>query len=231
MKQLPLGIRLRDFAVFDSYYAGSNAGAVDHLKNLVAGHREPALWIWGPAATGKTHLLQASCIAAGDQGAESAYLPLAQATEFGAELFEGWGSLRFVCIDDLHFIAGDAEWEQAIFRLFNLLDEQQGTLIVSAESSPAATRLRLKDLTSRLSWGSVFQLHPLSESERIEALKLRARHRGLELPDETGWYLLRRHARDMQSLYNLLDTLDSESLAAQRKLTVPFVKSVLDNGN
>lgn len=228
MKQLPLGIRLRDFAVFESFYAGPNAAAVAHLEKMATGeHREPAVWLWGPAATGKTHLLQAVCAAAGERGLESGFLPLDQAAEFSAELLDGWGDLRVVCLDNLQSVAGETEWEQSLFRLFNQLNESAGTLIVAGDASPAATRFKLKDLASRLSWGSVFQLHPLTEPERIQALQLRAVQRGLELPDETCWYLLRRHARDMNSLYNLLDTLDTESMAEQRKLTVPFVKKVL----
>jgi DnaA family protein len=98
---------------------------------------------------------------------------------------------------------------------------------VSADAAPAQLSLSLPDLRSRLGWGVVYQLKPLNDSQRMKALQLRARQKGCEMPDETAAYLLRRLPRDLPALFDLLERLDEASLAAQRKLTVPFVKSVL----
>ena len=102
--------------------------------------------------------------------------------------------------------------------------------MVSAASAPRECGFKLADLESRLSRLPVFQLHALGEAERAAALQLRAGHRGLDLPDETAVYLLRRVPRDMTSLYAMLDRLDLEALRAKRRLTIPFVRDVLNSG-
>ena len=98
------------------------------------------------------------------------------------------------------------------------------------EQAPAALPFGLADLASRLAASEVHRLQPLAESEQAQALRRRARHRGLELPEETPAYLTRRAPRDFSALCRLLDELDTESLAAQRRLTVPFVRDWLARG-
>jgi len=124
-------------------------------------------------------------------------------------------------------IAGQGQWEEAVFHLYNQIREQGGGLVVSSHSAPAHLQLCLPDLRSRLGWGLMYQLKSLDDRQRLQALQLRAQQRGCEMPDETGRYLMRRLPRDMPVLFDLLDQLDEASLVAQRKLTVPFVKSVL----
>jgi DnaA family protein len=102
--------------------------------------------------------------------------------------------------------------------------------VVSAVTAPRASGIALADLRSRMQRLATFQLRGLDDAARMEALQLRARHRGLELPDETARYLMSRSRRDMRSLYELLDRLDLEALRAQRRLTIPFVKDVLQSG-
>lgn len=179
--------------------------------------------MWGGAATGKTHLLQAVCDQAGDR---SVYLPLEMLAAAGPEVLEGLASRGLVCIDDLDRIAGRDAWEVALFNLFNELQEAGGQLVVAAHA-PRDCGIVLADLASRMSRLPVFQIHALDEQQRVAALQLRAVHRGLELPDETAAYLLKRSRRDMASLYGLLDKLDLEALRAQRRLTIPFVRGVL----
>ncbi len=222
MRQLPLAVRLKDTALFSTFHPGPNAEVVSHLREIGA-TPAPVAWIWGPPASGKTHLLQAACAAT--QGA--AYLPAGELLELGPEALAGWEDRPLVCLDDVERFAGDDGWERALFVLFNGLAEAGGRLVVSAGASPAATPFRLPDLASRLAWGAVFRLEPLDDEDRILALRLRAGHRGLELPDETARYLLRRLPRDMRALCEWLDRLDIASLAAQKRLTVPFVRGVL----
>ncbi|MEX0870957.1 MAG: DnaA/Hda family protein, partial [Aquisalimonadaceae bacterium] len=118
-------------------------------------------------------------------------------------------------------------WEEAVFHLYNRVLEAGGRLLVSASGRPARLGISLPDLESRLSWGLVHRLQPLSESELLQALERRALARGLELPADTGRYLISRVPRDAGSLFSLLDRLDQAALAAQRRLTVPFVRRVL----
>ena len=138
-----------------------------------------------------------------------------------------WENYDLVCLDDVDALAGERRWEEALFHLYNRIRERGACLVVSCASAPARLQLSLPDLGSRLSWGLVYQLRALDDDQRLLALQLRARQRGCDMPDETGRYLLRRLPRDMPALFDLLDRLDDASLVAQRKLTVPFVKSVL----
>ena len=151
--------------------------------------------------------------------------------EAGPGILDGLATRELVCIDDVDKVAGDNAWEVALFNLCNDLQESGGQLIVSANSAPRECGFGLADLASRMSRLPVFQVRSLDEQQRVAALQLRARHRGLELPDETAAYMLKRSRRDMASLYVLLDKLDLEALRAQRRLTIPFVRDVLQGMN
>ena len=224
MSQLALPLQLADHAVFASFLDHGNETLVSTLVGLSSGDAGQGCWLWGSPATGKTHLLQAVCDQAGDR---SVYLPLDMLAAAGPEILEGLASRGLVCIDDIDHVAGQDEWEVALFNLFNDLQESGGQLIVSACSAPRESGIVLADLASRMSRLPVFQIRALDEQQRAAALQLRARHRGLELPDDTAAYMLKRSRRDMASLYGLLDRLDLEALRAQRRLTIPFVRDVL----
>lgn len=225
MSQLALPLRLQDHAVFESFLPAGNESLVAFLQETAEQVSGPGGWIWGASATGKTHLLQAVCDRAGDR---SVYLPLDMLAVAGPEALEGLADRDVVCIDDIGCVAGDDAWEFGLFTLFNELTENGGQLVVSASAAPRECGFELADLESRMSRLPVFQLQPLDEGQLAVALQLRAGHRGLELPDETAAYLLKRSRRDMASLYDLLDRLDLEALRAQRRLTVPFVRAVLE---
>ena len=134
---------------------------------------------------------------------------------------------EIVCIDDVDAVAGDADWEAALFDLCNQVSDSGGQLVLSARSTPRESSFELADLRSRLSRLPIFHLRPLDDEQRVAALQLRAQHRGFELPGETARYLLKRSKRDMASLFDVLDKLDLESLRAQRRLTIPFVRDAL----
>ena len=231
-KQLPLGIRLRDTSVFASYFAGRNRSVVDALEALSARRSGPSdgptcVWVHGPLSVGKTHVLQAMCARAHGNSHSAAYLPLAEVAQLGGEVLSGYGQFSLVCLDDAEAVAGNSDWERALFRLHRELDEQGARLVLAAPVPPAALRFKLADLASRLNGGVVLTLQPLDEQEQLEALQLRAQLRGCELPEETAQFLLRRLPRNMAALCAFLDELDEASLVAQRRLTVPFVKAVM----
>lgn len=226
MRQLPLGVRLPDRAVFASFLTGRNGEALEHVRRVAAGEAAGATWICGPASAGKTHLLQAVC----SQAAESrraGYFPLAELARLGVGVLEGLPQLECICLDDLDAVVGRLEWEQAIFGLLREVEDSGGALIMAAEPPPALLQWALPDLGSRCAAAAVLQLRVLDEAQQQQALQLRARLRGVELPDETLRWLQRRFPRDMRRLYGLLDTLDEASLVAQRRLTVPFIREVL----
>lgn len=224
MSQLALPLRLADHAVFGSYLDTGNESLVATLAELAGGGQGAGCWLWGSAATGKTHLLQAVCERAGDR---SVYVPLARHATADPGLLDGLASRELICLDDLQAVAGAADWERALFGLCNQILDASRSLIVAAAMPPRQCPIKLPDLASRLTRLPIFQVQPLADSDRAAALQLRARHRGLELPDDTARYLLTHSRRDMASLYGLLDTLDRESLRAQRRLTIPFVRDVL----
>jgi DnaA family protein len=227
--QLPLGLALRDSARFDSFFPGRNQEAVASLQAAAQGAGEPLVYIAAPAGLGKTHLLQAACHSAGESGRTAGYLPLAELRHATAAVFDGLEQLELVSLDDVDVIAGEAHWEHALFDLFNRLRDAGRTLLVTALQRPDAAGFELPDLVSRLGWGVSYVLKPMTEADIMAALAYRARGRGLELPGETAQFLLRRFPRDLPTLFALFDTLDVASLVEQRRLTIPFVKSVLDD--
>jgi len=226
MQQLPLGVRLPDRALFESFLPGRNTEALAHARSIAAGEARGVTWLSGPGGAGKTHLLQAICAAAGAR-ARAGYVPLKQVAHLGAEVLDGLGQLACLCLDDLESVAGNLVWERRLFGLVHESEEAGGALVVAANAPPALLHWALPDLGSRCAAGAVFALRALEEAEQQAALALRARLRGLELPEETWQWLRRRYPRDMRRLYELLDTLDEAALAAQRRLTVPFIRDVL----
>lgn len=227
MKQLPLAVKLHDAAVFGTFREGPNRLAAEYLRSVAEGSAEGGAWLWGAEATGKTHLLQAVCAEAGETGRRAAYLPMAQLRPHGPAVLEGWETQDVVAIDDLDPVIGDRELEAGLFNLYNALADNGGVMIAASGGAPSGLPFALQDLRSRLAAGAVFHIRSLDEADAAAVLRLRAEHRGLELPDEVAAYLLRRVPRDMASICEWLDRLDVASLAAQRRLTVPFVREVL----
>ena len=226
MEQLPLGVQLRERATFDAFVVGQNHELIARLRNAASRRERLSACLWGGAVFARTHLLKAMC-AAPPLGARVAYLPLSQLGGVAAEFLGGALGVEMLCLDDLDAVIGDVEIERALFVAFRRLEEQGGSIIATATRPPAALGWRLADIGSRFSATEVFQLRPLDEADQHEALRRRAAQRGLELPEETARYLLRRFPRDMASLGRLLDEIDIASLSAQRRLTVPFVRGIL----
>jgi DnaA family protein len=228
LSQLALPLQLQDHAVFESFWPAGNDTLVAYLNEICRNAASPGCWVWGAAATGKTHLLQAVCERSGDS---SVYLPLALFVEAGPEVLRGLEHRQFICLDDIGTISGDSRWEWGLFELCNQVQDSGGILVISANANARKCGFDLKDLESRFTRLPAFHLRPLADADRVKALQLRAKLRGLDLPGETANYLLTRRARDMTSLYALLDKLDREALKAQRRLTIPFVKTVLESGD
>jgi DnaA family protein len=227
LQQLPLNVRLKDNESFETYFSGRNGAVVYALEQMASGQGDQQLFIWGSQQGGKTHLLHAACHAAATAGRSTLLLKAEDLLSYGPDVFEGLEQLNLVCIDDLQQLMGLDAWELALFNFINSIRAQGGCLVLAAEANPGELSVQLPDLRSRLEWGAVFQLQSLSDEEKIQALQLRADYRGLDLPDEVGSYLLKKYPRDLQHLMHVLEELDVASLAAKRRLTVPFIRSVL----
>ncbi|BAN50181.1 DnaA regulatory inactivator Hda [Metapseudomonas resinovorans] len=227
--QLPLSVRLRDDATFANFYPGANAAALGYVERLCeadAGWTESLIYLWGGEGVGRSHLLQAACLRFEQRDEQAIYLPMDELVHYGPEVFDNLEQCELVCLDDLHALAGRPQWEEGLFHLFNRLRDAGRKLLLSADKSPRELGIKLPDLKSRLTLALVFQLHGLSDEDKLRALQLRASRRGLHLTDEVGRFILTRGPRSMNLLFDLLDILDQASLQAQRKLTIPFLKEI-----
>lgn len=228
--QLSLGMRLRDDATFANYYPGANAvtlGYVEHACETEDQWMDSLLYIWGTAGSGRSHLLQAACLRVEERGGRALYLPLADLAKYGTQLLDNVEFCDLVCLDDIQAVLGQPHWEEALFHAFNRLRDAGKQLLIAADASPRKLPIKLPDLQSRLSLALVFQLHELSDDEKLRALQLRASRRGLRLSDDVGRFILARSVRSMTVLFDTLEQLDTASLQAQRKLTIPFLKEAL----
>ncbi|GGI88463.1 DnaA inactivator Hda [Shewanella gelidii] len=227
--QLSLPVYLPDDETFESYYpASGNDELIQNLQACASGQVQKAIYVWGPVKSGRTHLLHAACAYANERERQSFYLPLSIHASISPALLEGLEDLDLVCIDDVQAIAGHPLWEEAIFDLYNRVAEKKHTsLIVSATQAAKEADFVLPDLVSRMQWGLSYQVQPMEDSEKLAALQRRAAMRGLQLPEDVGRFLMARLARDLRTLFDVLDRLDKASLVHQRKLTIPFVKEVL----
>lgn len=225
--QLTLDIALKDSFTFDNFVVGGNQLLIDLLKNKNA-DIEKQVYIWGGHNTGKTHLLQALCQYHSAKNIKLSYLPLQQLTGFSPEVFQGQEAMDICCIDDVQLLQDKTDWQEALFGLINRARENSTRLIISANQPPSEINISLKDLVSRLQWGPVFRLEELGDQDKCQALQKRAQCRGFELADNVAVFLLNNCNRDIDDLFSVLDTLDRAQLEQHRRLTIPFVKSVLD---
>lgn len=225
--QIPLPLGRFDRYDFALFLPGGNAEAVACLERLADGPPSNNIHLWGVSGTGKSHLLQAVCTRAAAHG-RPVYVPLAQHDQMMPDVLAGLEEMDLVCLDDIDAVCGMGAWETALFNLYNRLAERGRPLVTTAQTSPKGIPLALADLKSRLAAGISYRLVPLDEDSRFLALKLRAHSRGFELPDEVVDYLSRRVARDTHTLFDWLDRLDRASLVSKKRLTIPFVRQLLN---
>jgi len=224
--QMVLGVQLPQSATLDAYVGECNAHVKASVCELVAGRSE-RLFVYGPGSTGKSHLLQAACRAIGDAGQRSVYLPLIQVGGQATSLLTGLQDMDCVCVDDISAIAGNREAEIALLSLSDGLRARGARLLAADANLPRDIGLSLPDLASRLAWGGAIATAELDTPDKLALLTRRAAQRGMDLPEGTARWLLRHGDADVPALMRVLDTLDHASLAAHRRLTVPFVKQTL----
>jgi DnaA family protein len=228
MAQILLPLVLERHSRFDTFVDGQNQALVAHLTSLQGGAAPEILWLWGAAGAGKSHLLQAACAHSG--APTSIYLPLRSIDRVGVEVLEGLEMLDIVALDDVDEVVGLPAWELALFSLYNRVQAADGKLLLSAQQAPKHTPFQLADLASRAGGAIVYRVHSLADEQQLEALKLHADARGIHITDATARYLLTRVSRDMAVVCQWLDALDTASLVAKRKLTIPFIRDALTAG-
>ncbi len=227
MKQIALDIGLASVPSFSNFFAGPNEAALKHME-LWAGNslRSPVpTYLWGAPGSGKTHLLKAVAESLREQGARTGWLDSSVLEPPAFD--ESWAG---VILDECHLYT--AVQQQAAFNWFvNALSSADGhpRWVLAAGNLPPADLVLRDDLRSRLGWGHVFELHALTETERRSVLRREADARGVFLSDEAMDFMLTRFSRDLSSLMQLLDQLDAYALQTQRAITIPLIKSMLEN--
>lgn len=228
MPQLPLALRSPPDQRFESFIDAPD-GAVSQLRLLAMAQQPDCVYLAGGPSTGKTHLCLSLCAAAGAMGRRAAYVPLAAASGRVREALESLDAYEVVALDGLEAAAGDAADELALFDFHNRARSAQQNLLYTSRVSPDALGIALPDLRSRLSQCARVVLQTLDDGGRRALLRDRAQRRGLAVEAAALDWILANVERDPVTLVALLDRLDRESLAAQRKVTVPFVRQVLDS--
>lgn len=226
--QLALGVKLRDDARFDNFHGERNAKAASRLRAATqAQSASPSVIVCGDQDTGKSHLLQAVCHQAELSQRPAVCVSMEEFLPFGPDALGGLECNEVVCLDDLDRVAGRAEWEESVFHLYNRIGDQGGQLVISLSDLPAELPFVLPDLISRLRHGLLVQMGINRDDDRMRILMARAEQRGLVMSEDVAAFILKRAPRKLVDLLAALDQLDDNSLKAQRRLTIPFVKSVM----
>ena len=243
-QQLTFRLSLDDDATFRNFYCGAseshNSRIVQTLENALqrwvkqpsaAAHSGTVLdefiWLWGECSVGCSHLLQAVCHDAELLGLRAFYLDFSRNAALHPDVLSGLETMGLVCLDSVDELAGQPDWELALFNFYNRMSEYQTPLLIGAHAPPQQLGFKLPDLTSRMQSAAQFHLQMISDDEKAVALKLRADCRGFELSDDVARYLVSRSERSMTQLLKVLTLLDKQSLSSQRKVTIPLLKSVM----
>ena len=231
MKQIALDIGLASGPSLSNFLAGPNQAALEHLvlwvgQDATATRRSPVpVYLWGAGGSGKSHLLHAAAAALRDQGAQVGWLDARTAPD--QPFNPAWAA---VVMDDVHLYS--SAMQQTAFNWFvNAITPASGeprAVLAAGDVPPAQLPLR-DDLRTRLGWGHVFGLQVLQESERRAVLRQAADARGVFLSDDVMDFMLHRFSRDLASLMQLLDALDGYALQTQRAITIPLLKSMLED--
>jgi len=232
--QLSLPIGLKDTESFSSFIPGQNVQVCNHLSELFTQFENKNInnwltYLFSDSGLGKSHLLYATCQQAELLGESCIYLSFNEKHHMSPDVLLGLEHYRLICLDDIEKLQGESAWQIAVFDLINRVNELNNScLVITGNQPPKQLSLELPDLISRLSWGTNFQLYSLNDLQRRQALIVKAQHRGLNMSKEVAKYLVNHWQRDMPALVASLNILDEQSMQQQRKLSIPFVKSILD---
>ena len=219
MKQLALELSASADPSFGNFVIGANAEVVSALKALAGGDRaERFIYLWGPPGSGRGHLLSAVVAASVRKPASRISAPQA------AERFADFPTEGLLALDSVERL--DANGQHGLFDLYNRIRAAAGALVVSGPVAPSGLAVRA-ELATRLAWGLVYEVRPLSDEDKAVAMSERALARGFDLPQDVREYVLRHGRRDLPSLLALIDALDRCSLEARRAITLPLAREVM----
>ena len=232
--QLVLPVSFRKQDSLDTFVIGENSQLVSHIQSTLQGldnsvHASQRICVInGQEGTGKSHFLLATCEQASLQNLTHQYIDISQIINMPTELLLGFINKDVVCIDDLALINAREDWQRAIFDTINQFTELNGRLLLIATRQAISTMdYKLPDLRTRLMWGTNFTLHALNDENKKEALVKHMNALGISFNDEVATFLTKRVSRSMTELVNIINELDKASLQRKRKITIPFVKTIL----
>lgn len=229
--QMPLALRYPPDQRLETWLDASASGIVTRLGALASGACHETLYLQGASGSGKSHLLLAACAAAEASARHARYLAMPMVRGDARDAFAGLEHADLVALDDVGAIAGDRDDEIALFDLHNRLQDAGVDILYAARQAPAALLVELPDLRSRLAQCTLIALPSMDDKGRAEVLRRRAASRGLVFEEAALEWLLTRWSRDLSDLTALFERLDHASLAAQRRITVPFLRQVLEKGS
>lgn len=225
-QQLLLALQWDDAPTLDSYEPGDNGLALEALHKLLASADGGALYLWGPPASGKSHLLHAACRSVQQAGHWALQLtPQSPPSHWPTlDAFPRFGAGALLALDDVHACPA---WQQdLLFGLFNAARQFNVAFLAAGNVPPTQLALRA-DVRTRLAWGLAVGLAPLDDDAKQRVLQRMAATRGLELRDDLSRYILSHHARDMASLIALVTRLDTYALQHARPASIPLLKHML----
>jgi len=225
--QIPLQLEPRRDSRFEDFVNGPNRAVVESLRHMPD---EPgsSIFLFGGQGSGKTHLLNALCHETRERQGRAFYLSLKRLPKDAVASLQGLETLDLVCVDDLHVIAGDEAWEEALFHCFNRIRKANGRLLVSSKKRLSALNLGLPDLASRLAWGLRLPLMPLEDHDKLAVIDLHSKALGFSLPEDVQQYLLKHQNRSMTVLVQTVENLHQAALTHKRKITIPLAREVLN---
>ena len=223
--QIPLALSTTELPCFANYVAGQNIESVTAIRDFSKGEGENLIFLHGISGTGVSHLLQASTHLSSELQQQAFYFSLAE-PELSVEVLDQLEIFDVLCIDNIETVAGQAEWEEALFHLFNQYRDSGKRLIIGSKTLPENTQFELADLVSRFSGMVRYQLKVLSDEDKNLAIIKRAENYGLTITPEVANFMLTRGPRDLREIIGCVDKLDQASMISKRGITIPLVKEV-----
>ena len=228
--QIPLPLTPRPDCRLGDFVVGPNVAVIEALRQMLD---EPGshVYLHGEEGSGKTYLLNALCLETRERQGRAFYLALKRLPQDAVASLQGLEDLDLVCVDDLHMIAGDKTWEEALFHCFNRIRKANGRLLISSVKPLSALDISLPDLVSRLAWGLRLPLKPLSDEDKLAVIGKHSDALGLGLSEEVQRYLLKHHDRSITALIRTVETLHQVALTNKRRITIPLAREVLQAAN
>lgn len=228
MQQLALNLHIPYLARLDDFIWRGNEALEAAISQFLNPSDEQFLYFYAASGAGKSHILQGACYQEQENNLQALYLPLKLLIDMPADCLEHAEDCDILAIDDIDIIAGNSDWEEQLFHLFNRFRLRPGhRLLMSGLAPPKRLGIHLPDLASRLSSGLCLPLQMLDDAGKIQLLQKRALVRGFDLSNQVAEYVMVHCDRNMHELNHILDELDTLSLAQSRKITIPFVKKIL----